>query len=129
MSRPHLLASIAVLAALLVPLSGAAACAIDGIPSISANGQLAARNLLIPKKASFLTWSPFIFHRPFARGATIRLREDPVKLARALAAAEIHGRWQWTFGDGHTATTAGGATATHRYTRAGQYRIVISAYD
>jgi hypothetical protein len=109
-------------------LSAAQACSIDGIPSISANGQLAVRNLTVPTGSTFLTWAPFVFHRAVARNHPVRLSEDMAKIARVLTSAELHGHWRWTFGDGQTASGQGGVI-THRYARAGQYRITVATYD
>jgi hypothetical protein len=108
-------------------LPAAQACTIDGIPSISANGHLALRNLAVPTAKSFQTWAPFVFRQSLTRNQVIRLSENSAKIAKVLTSAELHGRWRWDFGDGQTGR--GNMTMTHRYTRAGQYRITISTMD
>jgi hypothetical protein len=108
-------------------LPTAQACSIDGIPSISANGHLALRNLVVPTAKSFQTWAPFVFRQSLTRNQVIRLSEDSAKIAKVLTATELHGRWRWDFGDGQTGR--GNMTITHRYPRAGQYRINVSTYD
>jgi hypothetical protein len=117
---------LCLLATLLAGGTGpATACVIDGIPSLSANGHLAAKNLHVPEHASFLTWSPFVIRQAFRRGTPVRLSEDRRKLKNVLAPAGLHSQWRWTFGDGTSAT---GGTATHNYRRAGTYRVMVAAY-
>ena len=126
MLRVRIVASIVICAALVAPASSAWACSLDGVPSVSANGLLAVRNLAVPRKADFLTWSPFVFRHPFGRSTVIRLSEDRAKVARALGPTSLHARWRWTFGDGKAAEGAG---VTHHYAHAGRYRIIVAAYD
>ena len=104
---------------------GAAACLIDGIPSLSANGHLAAKNQHGPTPASFLTWAPFVIQQHFRRGVVVRLSEDRDKLKNALAPAGLNSRWRWTFGDGASMV---GAVGSHRYSRPGTYRVMVAAY-
>jgi hypothetical protein len=104
---------------------GAAACLIDGIPSLSANGHLAAQNQHGPTPASYLTWSPFVIQQHVRRGEVVRLSEDRDKLKNVLAPAELHSPWRWTFGDG---TSTIGAVGSHRYSRPGTYRVMVAAY-
>ncbi len=108
-------------------LPHAQACAIDGIPSISADGRIATRNLAVPKRATLETWSPFLFKQPFGSHTVIRLREDPALLVRAMGPDALRARWRWAFGDGHS--SGGALRVAHSYSHPGSYRVVVSTYD
>lgn len=47
-------------------------------------------------------------------------------MARSLAPAVLAAPYRWHFGDG---TTALGHSVTHRYARAGVYRLTVAGYD
>jgi hypothetical protein len=112
-------ASIACLA-IAVP---AHACAIDGVPSLRADGVPAVLNRASPSSPSLAHWAPFVFARPFRAGRMIYLSEDLAELARTLPPEMVQGRWLWRTGDGGRVE---GRTAAHRFTRAGTYLITVA---
>ena len=108
--------------ALALHASPVRACSIDGMPSLSANGALADLAAVRPFGQDLAVWAPFVLQAA-TPGALLRLREDLGNLKRSLPARALTAPFRWDFGDG--AETAGFAT-THRYARAGSYRIVVS---
>jgi hypothetical protein len=125
--RRAALAAVALLGLLAAGAGQGCACALDGVPSLSANGWLAVRNHVVATRATFATWTPFVFARPFAPAEPVVLREDPAKLTAALPPEVRRARWRWAFGDGHRLVAA--LSATHRYARPGRYRVVVAAYS
>ena len=122
-------AGILVAAAVAVALAtggSAAACGIDGIPSLSANGQLAQRMTAKPSIAILASWAPFAFARPVLAGKTVQLVENMAELKRSLPAQAFGQKWLWDFGDGTKAHDW--AIASHTYRHTGLYRIKVSAY-
>jgi hypothetical protein len=107
-------------------LVDAHACSLDGIPSISANGHLAALNRAPATAKTFLTWSPFVFRQPFRSGAVVRLSEDRALLKGVLSPQGLRGPWRWSFGDGQSGV--GSSTISHSYSRPGVYRVTVSAF-
>ena len=108
----------------LAPLS-ALACARDGVPSVSVNGQLAVLNK-VSQRVVITTWSPFIFKQTVKRGATVLLAENNREVARALPHSVFAHPWRWDFGD-HS-RVAYGTRVKHVYHHAGSYRIEVMAY-
>jgi hypothetical protein len=107
-------------------LGDARACSLDGIPSISANGHLAALNSAPASAKTFRIWSPFVFRQPFRVGEVVRLSENRALLKGVLSPQGLRGPWRWNFGDGRSAV--GSSTISHRYSHAGQYQVTIQAY-
>jgi hypothetical protein len=95
---------------------------------MSANGQHAVVTRTVPKAATLLTWSPFLFPHPFAAGQAIHMREDLRQLAPVLGQARLHARWRWAFGDGQTVTAVTLSAVSHRYAHPGQYHIIVASY-
>lgn len=113
-----------VLALALLP-SVAAACARDGVPSVSANGQLAVVNHNTTGVV-LTTWSPFVFTRTVRHGHAVALSENNREVARALPRDVFTHPWRWDFGDHSKA--AYGTNVRHTYRKAGVYRIAVFAY-
>jgi hypothetical protein len=116
---------LAVTLLLLVPCrpGGAAACALDNIPSLEANGVHAKPTTEVPTSVD--GWAPFTVPVAFARGTSIRFSERRADLARSLPPATLAAPYRWAFGDGFTAL---GHEATHQYARAGRFRLVVYGY-
>ena len=118
--------AVAVGSLVLLPAT-AAACARDGIPSVSADGQLAVLNRsggsarVIPA-----TWSPFIFANTVSHGQGVMLSENNREVARALPASVFSHPWRWDYGD-HS-RVGYGTTVRHTFVRPGAYRITVLAY-
>ncbi len=103
----------------------AQACALDGIPSVSANGHLAAVNRVIPSANSTLQWAPFLFSQHFQTDQSIRFVEDTARIkSGTLLPDALHHAWRWQFGDGASAVAT---KVSHRYTHPGVYRVVVAA--
>ncbi len=119
-------AAVAVAGLALLPAT-AAACARDGVPSVSADGRLAVLNhgggsaRLIPA-----TWSPFVFADTVSHGQGVTLSENNREVARALPASVFSHPWRWDYGD-HSGFGYG-TTVRHIFARPGAYRITVLAY-
>lgn len=113
-------AAVAGVAAL--PLT-ALACDIDGKATAFADGHRAVRTTFTP--ATIKTWALFSFPGRYRANATIRFSEDQKQLRTVLVPEAMKRPWRWEFGDG---THGDGWTVTHRYKRAGIYRIFVEAY-
>ena len=74
-------AGVTILGALLPSL--AAACARDGVPSVSLDGHLAVVNRSAGRVV-LTTWSPFVFTRPARHGHVVTLAENNREVARTL---------------------------------------------
>jgi hypothetical protein len=124
------LCGVLLLAAVPVPALSSApsarACAIDGVPSISANGTMAHINTAQPTVADLSRWAPFVFTVPVKTGASVHLAEDRRAVLKSLPPQAFDRPWRWAFGDGATAV---GFAPSHRYLRAGAYIINVRAYD
>src|SRR5205823_8862513 len=114
--------AVAVGATILVALlpSLAAACARDGVPSVSLDGHLAVVNRGA-RRIVLTTWSPFVFTRPARHGHVVTLAENNREVARALPRDVFMHPWRWDFGD-HT-RPAHGTRVHHIYRSPGTYRI------
>jgi len=105
----------------------AAACARDGVPSVSADGRLAVLNRsggsarVIPA-----TWSPFVFADTVSHGQGVTLSENNREVARALPTSVFSHPWRWDYGD-HS-PFGYGTTVRHAFARPGAYRITVLAY-
>lgn len=116
------------LAGALVASTVVHACTIDGKATASVNGQRAVRAPLVtkPLPASVArTWAMFTFNGHYTTRSLLHLVEDRAQLKLALSAETMKQTWRWDFGDG---AHASGWSVTHRYTRAGTYRITVSSY-
>ena len=116
-------AGVTILGALLPSL--AAACARDGVPSVSLDGHLAVVNRSAGRVV-LTTWSPFVFARPARPGHVVTLAENNRAVARALPRDVFTHPWRWDFGD-HT-RPAYGTRVHHIYRKPGTYRIAVLAY-
>ena len=101
-----------------------AACAIDNVASLLADGVPAMLTTSAPHKAT--PWAPFTVAQAIASGASVRLTEEPADLARTLPPAVRADPYRWAFGDGGTSV---GHAVVHRYAHAGIYRLTVSGYD
>ena len=119
--------AVAAGAAILVALlpSIAAACARDGVPSVSLDGHLAVVNRSAGRVV-LTTWSPFVFARPARHGHVVTLAENNREVARALPRAVFTHPWRWDFGD--QTHPAYGTRVHHIYRGPGTYRITVLAY-
>ena len=124
--RIRLLIAGVALAATLLP-SLAAACARDGIPSVSANGRLAVLNRTTGQVV-VSSWSPFVFSGTALHGHAISLTENNAEIVRShvLPHDAFAHPWRWGFGD-HTRFGAG-TTVRHTYAKPGTYRITVLFY-
>lgn len=104
----------------------ALACALDGVPSISANGVVARINTALPARGDLARWAPFVFPAPVRTGAAVRLAENRRAVLRSLPPQAFDRPWRWTFGDG---AGASGFAPGHRFARAGDYVLSVWAYD
>ncbi|HWE61925.1 MAG TPA: PKD domain-containing protein [Chloroflexota bacterium] len=101
----------------------ARACAIDGVPSLQADGTRAALNSTPRTRQNSAHWAMFVFPARFSPGAPIHFSEDLRELARTLPPEIVHGHWIWQWGDGgHTA----GHVVLHRYARPGAYVVTVA---
>jgi len=98
------------------------ACAIDGVPSLRADGAPVILNRTQPTSASLAHWAPFVFARTFRPGQSVYLSEDMRELVRTLPPEMVQGRWLWRTGDGGRVE---GRTASHRYNHPGTYLITV----
>src|SRR5579871_2331968 len=114
------------IAGLWLALVGPAqACGIDGVPSLSANGALAHINTARPSRQNLAHWAQFVFTASFHGGQTLRFSENLAEVRRTLLPQAFGKPWRWSFGDGSTST---GYTVQHAYKRAGEYKLIVSAY-
>ncbi len=117
---------LAALTALLLALmpGAAAACAIDNVASLLADGVPAMLTTSAPHGTT--SWAPFTIAQAIASGAPVRLAEAPADLARTLPPAVRLAPYRWAFGDGGASL---GHAVVHRYAHAGTYRLTVSGYD
>ncbi len=101
------------------------ACGIDGVPSLSGNGALVQRNTQRGADGKLDGWAPFVFTTHYRKGQSIKFSENTAELHASLLPQAFGHPWRWNFGDGHSTT---GNTVHHTYRRAGQYKVVVSAY-
>lgn len=116
------IALLAGLAAIVAGSADARACAVDGVPSLRADGARVVLNAVVRTRRNGATWAPFVCAHPFRVGHTVRFGEDLAELARSLPPEIVHGRWIWRLGDG---SSAQGYTARHAYGRAGTYLVTV----
>lgn len=100
----------------------ARACAIDGVPSLLADGVRAVTNPVAPTRATVHNWAPFVFRTPFRTGRAVHFGEDLRALEGVLPPEVLHGRWHWRFGDG---TLGAGVAPWHRYASGGRYLVTV----
>lgn len=103
----------------------ARACAIDSVPSLTADGQLDRLADPPTTSAELATFAPFQLPRSYAAGHSIVFTELRKEVAKSLVPDAMTRPWRWQFGDG---ASANGWTVKHAYTRAGRHRIVVEAY-
>jgi membrane protein DedA with SNARE-associated domain len=127
MARPvfAVFAALALLLGLCAAPSIADACALDGLASLSADGEMAVPALDASAATARVTGAACTFRQAYAAGEPLRLTEDRATLRRSLPAAILAHPFRWTFGDGGVAQ---GATGLHRYMRPGRYVVTVQGY-
>ena len=100
------------------------ACSIDGIPSLTVNGYSAVINKQVPVGPGLRLWAPFVLSFSLHARRTEILAELPQRVP--LQPEAFRNPWRWNFGDG-TAMVRG-ITVHHRFSKAGLYKITVSAY-
>jgi hypothetical protein len=116
---------LAALGALLATPAVASACSIDGLASLSVNGNLAIRTTDTATAATVATWAPFSSGLAYAPGSLLTFSEDRGKLIKPLPAAAFKTPFRWVFGDG---TSARGMRAAHRYARVGWHKVTVWSF-
>jgi hypothetical protein len=118
---------IAAALALLASTSVARACALDQVPSMSLNGELAIVNGHAPTTAQELArWAPFVFRVRHRVGKRLWLAENRREVGRSLTVQAMSHAALWRFGDGQSAL---GWRVSHMYRKPATYRITVLAYD
>lgn len=125
-----LILSTALVAALLAGTRVTAgivrACALDNVPSLTADGRLDRITTDPPTTSAQLqTYAPFSLPRSYAAGHAIVFTEIRSEVARSLLPDAMKRPWRWQFGDGGTAS---GWSVKHAYAHPGRHRIVVEAY-
>ena len=109
----------------LTSLPTAQACLFSNVASAYADGIAAQRVMAVPTTAQQKAlWAPFAFHRTFAPGRVLHLRENMREVARSMGAEALRWTVHWLFGDGTRAT---GVAVTHTYRHRGVYRIEVQS--
>ena len=124
---PILLCLALVLAATLIllgPVADTRACSIDGVASLSANGNTASLNGASANASTVSYWAPFTLIAA-APGDTLHLSENISNVSRSIPKESVKLPFKWSFGDGATAL---GQTATHSYAHTGWYKITVQYY-
>lgn len=125
-NRPFIVAGAlgaTVLAFALMP-GVAAACAIDNTASLFVGGVQATSNTAAPTGTGL--WAKFTIDKAFASGTPVQFGEARNELARTLSPATLAAPYRWVFGDGSAAL---GHTPSHRYARAGTYRLEVYGFS
>ncbi|HWE60495.1 MAG TPA: hypothetical protein VHB98_02175 [Chloroflexota bacterium] len=127
-SQLHLfrLLTMGMLALILLALqpSLAQACSLDGIASISMNGNLASLTAGAPTAANRAHWASFTLLAA-APNTNLRLSEDLNKVHQALADPALKTPFRWSFDDG---VTTRGFSVVHRFAQIGWHRVTVSYY-
>lgn len=113
------------LGAALLGVSGAGACGVDGVPSLSVNGRLVALNTVYATNATFNSWTPFIARGVYPARHALLFTENRANVALSLPPVAMKVPWRWNFGD-HA--TARGTKVRHAYRRGGAYIVSVDAY-
>lgn len=113
------------LGATVLSVSMAWACGMDGVPSLSVNGHLVARNTVYATTATFDTWTPFIAHGVYPARRPLLFSENRANIAQSLPPVAMKVPWRWHFGDG---ATARGTAVRHMYRHGGAYIVSVDAY-
>lgn len=117
-------AAVLLLAAVASQLTVAQACSLDGIASISMNGNTASLTAGAPSPGDAAHWAPFTLLAA-APGDALHLSEDLAKVRKSLSADMMKTPFRWIFDDG---VTARGYAVTHRFARLGWHRITVDYY-
>jgi hypothetical protein len=104
--------------------SAARACSLDGIASISMNGNTASLTAGAPSPGDAAHWAPFTLLAA-APGDTLRLSEDIGKVRKSLSSEMLKTPFRWIFDDG---TTTQGFSVTHRFAQVGWHKITVDYY-
>ena len=122
--RCHSLPFLLLVVLLWLQPAVAHACSLDGIASITANGNTANLTGGAPTAATIAYWAQFTLPAAAPEDA-LQLAEDLGKLRRTLPAAAFAKPFRWAFGDG---TEILGLTGQHRYQQLGWHKITVSYY-
>jgi PKD domain len=117
-------ALLGILALWLGGTSLAAACSIDGVPSLTMDGKLVTINFGQATKDNFAYWAAFSLGSAPA-GRRLGMAEDLPKVRQALSAGAMSTPFSWSFGDGDDAR---GAAVRHTYAQPGWYKVDVSYY-
>ena len=121
-------ATVATALAAVALFSGgsAQACALDNVPSLTADGTLVRPTTDPPTTAAQLqTYAPVTLPHSYVAGRAMVFTEIRREVAKSLVPAVMARPWRWVFGDGTTAT---GWTAHHAYAHPERRRIDVEAY-
>lgn len=102
----------------------AQACSIDGIASISENGDVANRTGAQSAATDQRHWAPFTLLAA-APGTTLRLAENFDKLLGTLPMWAFKTPFRWRFDDG---ATAAGMSVAHRFGTLGWHTLSVQYY-
>jgi hypothetical protein len=108
----------------LVAAPAAQACSIDGIASLSENGNIANRSDAPASGANVRGWAPFTLLAA-APGDVVHLAENTSKLIGTLPAWAFARPFQWRFDDG---AKAAGTSVAHRFTALGWHSFSVNYY-
>jgi hypothetical protein len=116
--------TLLLIAALATQAPAARACSLDGIASISMNGNTASLTPGAPSASDAAHWAPFTLLAA-APGDALHLSEDLSKVRNSLSAAMMRTPFRWIFDDGGAAR---GYAVTHRFSRLGWHKIIVEYY-
>jgi hypothetical protein len=120
----RMLILVVVPALALVAAPAAQACSIDGIASLSENGNVANLSGTPPSGTDLRRWAPFTLLAA-APGDVVHLAESTDKLLGTLPMWAFSHPFQWRFDDG---ATAAGTSVTHRFITLGWHSFSVSYY-
>jgi hypothetical protein len=111
--------------AVLAPAPIARACSLDGVASISVNGNLASITTGTPSKSNLAYWAPFTLIA-VAPGNALTFAENLSNVRRSLPASAMQRPFRWSFEAG---ATVYGQTAVHyHYATLGWHKITVSYF-
>jgi hypothetical protein len=120
---PALFALVCLVA--LAPAQIARACSLDGVASISVNGNLASITSGTPNKSNLAYWAPFTLIAVAPRD-TLTFAENLSNVVRSLPASAMQRPFRWNFGNG--ATVYGRTAVQYHYATLGWHKITVSYF-
>jgi hypothetical protein len=108
----------------LVAAPAAQACSIDGIASLSENGNVANRSGAPSSGTDLRGWAPFTLLAA-APGDVVHLAENTGQLIGTLPAWAFAQPFQWRFDDG---AAAAGTSVAHRFSTLGWHSFSVNYY-